>query len=69
MIFFNVIPIPPLDFLPYCLLFFIYQIEHLKNSSVLSYCVGQAYVTNEIIQFSERSCDVYSSNRGEKSAI
>ena len=30
------------------------QIEHLNNSSIQSYFVGQICVTNEIIQFSER---------------
>ena len=30
------------------------QIEHLDSSSVRSYCVGQVYVTNEIIQFNEQ---------------
>ena len=30
------------------------QIEHLSNSSIRSYCVGQVYVTNEIIQLSEQ---------------
>ena len=40
----------------FCLMFtvLIDQIEHLDNSSIKSYCVGQVYVTNEIIQFSER---------------
>ena len=30
------------------------QIEHLDNFSIQSYCVEQFYLTNEIIQFSER---------------
>ena len=30
------------------------QIEHHNNSVIQNYCVGQVYVTNEIIQFSER---------------
>ena len=30
------------------------QIEHLDDSSTQNYCVGQVYVTNEIIQFSEQ---------------
>ena len=30
------------------------QIELLDNSSILSYCVRQVYVTNKIIQSSER---------------
>ena len=30
------------------------QIAHLNNSTIQSYCVGQVYVTNEIIQFGER---------------
>ena len=30
------------------------QIKHLDNFSIESYCAGQVYVTNEIIQFSER---------------
>ena len=30
------------------------QIEHLDSSSIRSYCVGQVYVTNEIIQFNEQ---------------
>ena len=30
------------------------HIEHLDNLSIQSYCVGQVYVTYEIIQFSEQ---------------
>ena len=30
------------------------QIEHLDNSSIQSYFVGQVYETNEIIQFCDR---------------
>ena len=30
------------------------DIEHFDNSSTQSYCAGQVYVTNEIVQFSER---------------
>ena len=40
------------------------QIEHLDNFSTLqTYCVGQVYLTNEIIQFSERK--VIDKNRCE----
>ena len=30
------------------------QIDYRDNSAKQSYCVGQVYVTNEIIQFSEQ---------------
>ena len=30
------------------------QTEQLNNSPIQSYCVGQVYVTNKIVQFSEQ---------------